>query len=375
METDLTGRASTATPARGSAFRNKPPSVRARRLLTGLMLLAAALMLLVVWPFRTPLFLAAVLAAAFQPLLVRAERRLHGRRRTAGALLTLLVLLVIVLPLGAVAGFLAEQVVSGLAFLRDALGIHSVHDLQSGALPPWAALRLDHLLAMVHLTPARLHEGVARAAATAEAAAPAALAESWRALFHTVVMLIAFYFLLLDGRSLIRWLRTVSPFEAEQTQELIDEFRRVASATLVGTALTALIQGVAAGIGFIIVGLPHPAFFGLLTGLAAFIPAVGTTLVWVPAVVLLALSGHPVGAAVLAAWCLVIVVGAEHVAKPFFLRGQMEMHTGLVFLGLLGGLEVFGLVGIIAGPLVVAFFISLLRLYARDFVAHPPVQA
>jgi len=94
---------------------------------------------------------------------------------------------------------------------------------------------------------------------------------------------------------------------------------------------------------------------------------VGTAIVWIPAVLLLGATGHMTAAIVLGAWCLVFVIGGEHVGKPLLLRGQVEMHTGLVFLSLLGGLEVFGLLGIIIGPLIVSFFLALLRMYRRDF--------
>ena len=103
---------------------------------------------------------------------------------------------------------------------------------------------------------------------------------------------------------------------------------------------------------------------------------------WLPAVAFLWLAGHHGGAILLAVWCLVFVVGAEHVGKPFVLRyvlgGQQEMHTGIVFLALLGGLEMFGLIGLVLGPLVFAFLLAMLRIYERDFRrpdASPPPAA
>jgi predicted PurR-regulated permease PerM len=95
---------------------------------------------------------------------------------------------------------------------------------------------------------------------------------------------------------------------------------------------------------------------------------VGTALVWIPAVLLLVLNGHSGSAIGLGIWCAVGVVGVEHLAKPFILRATSggEMHTGLMFLALLGGLEVFGILGVILGPLIVSFFVSLMRMIERD---------
>jgi len=145
------------------------------------------------------------------------------------------------------------------------------------------------------------------------------------------------------------------------------EFRNVSHASIVGTAVAAVLQGVLMAVGMFIVRVPHALFFGLLTAVASFIPVVGTAIVWVPACIVLAVTGHPTSAIVLAAWSLIFVVGGEHVGKPLLLKGGVEMHTGLVFLSLLGGLEVFGLLGIILGPLIFAFFLSLVRMYRRDF--------
>jgi predicted PurR-regulated permease PerM len=186
--------------------------------------------------------------------------------------------------------------------------------------------------------------------------------------FHTVVMLLAFYFLLTDGRSLIRWLWNVSPLQARQTEELLVEFHRVATGSIVGNVATALLQGAAIAIGFAVFRVPHAIFFGMLTAIASFIPVVGTAIVAVPAIAMLALSGHRGAAVGLAIWYVVFVIGLEHVAKPLILRATSggEMHTGLMFLALLGGLEVFGLLGVILGPLIVSFFVSLMRMIERD---------
>src|SRR5262249_34665734 len=158
---------------------------------------------------------------------------------------------------------------------------------------------------------------------------------------------------------IIDYLRRVSPLEARQTGDLLDEFRAVSRASILGTLIASGFQAVTAFIGYVITGVPHAAFFGPCTLIASFIPVLGRLIVCVPAVVLLWLAGHHGASIVLAVWCLIFVVGAEHVGKPFALRyvlgGQKEMHTGLVFLALLGGLEMFGLIGLVLGPLVFAF--------------------
>ena len=363
------------TPAGRVAPGDRVPAAgqtRAARITFGLLVVVAALLFAwVIWPFRAPLFLAAVLAAVLQRPLGRLAAVLRGRRRTASALLTLGVLFVIVLPLGSIAAFALRESLVGLQYLRDELGVQSVQQLRSGSLPPRAEAMLDRVLQVAHLTRAQVLDGIARVSDSLQAAAPEVLASSGRAAFHTGVMLLALYFLLLDGRRVVEWLWSVSPLQARQTQELMAEFRNVSHASIVGTAVAAVLQGVLMAVGMFIVRVPHALFFGLLTAVASFIPVVGTAIVWVPACIVLAVTGHPTSAIVLAAWSLIFVVGGEHVGKPLLLKGGVEMHTGLVFLGLLGGIAMFGLLGIIAGPLVMAFLLALLRMYERDFLELP----
>src|SRR5919205_4398668 len=122
------------------------PTTRARRTFWALLTLAVALTLYVIWPFRSPLFLAAVLAAAFQPLLARTERLLKGRRRLAGALLTLFVFGAIVAPIASILAFIAQQITQGLTWVRDSLGVQSVGDISLSRVPPHAQDAVDRIL-------------------------------------------------------------------------------------------------------------------------------------------------------------------------------------------------------------------------------------
>ena len=336
-----------------------------------LLLLSVALLLYVAFPFRTPLFLAVVLAAVLHGLNEQLAALLKGRRTVASALMTLAVLLVIVAPFASLVLFISRESMTGLAYLHDTLGLRSMSELRGAQLPGPAQELLDHVLAFLHLTREQVYDGVTRMVGFAQAEMPAIIASGGRAILATVIMLIALYFLLLDGDRVVEWASRVSPLEARQTQELTAELRKVTRATVIGILATAVFQGVAAGLGYLATGIPHAGFFGMLTSLVSFVPGVGTSLVWVPSVASLWLSGHHLSAVLLAIFCLVVVVGAEQVGKPLLMRGQVQMHTGLIFLSLLGGLAMFGLLGILLGPLIVAFFLAMMRIYERDFRAAP----
>ena len=349
----------------------RAPTTRARRTFWALFAVAVALTVYVVWPFRAPLFLAAVLAAAFQSLLARTERLLKGRRRLAGALLTLLVFAAIVAPIASILAFIAQEITQGLTWVRDSLGVQSMGDLSLSRVPPQAQHAIDRILSTLHVSREQVQTFAAKALDYAQAVGPALLGASVGAVASTFIMLAALFFLLVDGRHLIRLLGRVSPLQAAQTEELLKEFANVSSATLVGAALTAVVQAVLATIGFALAHVPQAVFLGIATLVTSFVPVIGTALVWIPAAALLALTGHVTAAIFVAAWCGVLLTAADNVVKPLAMRGKVEMHTGLVFLALLGGITMFGLLGIIAGPLVIAFLLALLRMYERDFAEHP----
>ena len=344
---------------------------RPSRPFIALLLLSVGLLLYVAWPFRTPLFLAVVLAAVLHDPLQRLTAALRGRRTVASAIVTLGVLVLIVAPFASLVAFVTREGMVGLDYLRRTLGVQSVAQLRSARLPE----ALDKALGVLHLTRDQVYDAVDRVVEIVQDATPGIVATGSRAVLATAIMLIALYFLLVEGGRVVEWFWRVSPLSARQTEELTAELRKVTRATVLGIIVTAVFQGVAAGFGYLFAGIPHPGFFGMLTAMVSFVPGVGTSLVWLPAVLSLWFGGHAWAAVLLALFCVVVVVGAEQVGKPLLMRGQVRMHTGLIFLSLLGGLAMFGLLGILLGPLIVAFFLAMMRIYERDFRVSgaPPV--
>jgi predicted PurR-regulated permease PerM len=141
----------------------------------------------------------------------------------------------------------------------------------------------------------------------------------------------------------------------------------VSYAVVASSAITAAVQAIAALVGFFIARVPSPVFFGLVTFFFAFIPAIGAAVVSLFAAALLLVTGHPYMALFLAAWGLVVVGLVDNLVKPLLIRRGLEIHGGIVFFSLIGGLATFGAIGLIVGPLVVAMFLAVMRLYHRDY--------
>jgi predicted PurR-regulated permease PerM len=151
-----------------------------------------------------------------------------------------------------------------------------------------------------------------------------------------------------------------------QTNELLTEFRNVTIGALLGNIINGITQGLIIFLGFFVAGIPHAAFFGIITIFTSLIPLVGSQLVWLPGAIALGMQDRVAAGIGLGVWCTVMVLIVDNGIKPRVLRGKVEFHGGLLLLGFIGGLGVFGLAGLIAGPLVVAFALTLFRIYQRD---------
>jgi predicted PurR-regulated permease PerM len=179
--------------------------------------------------------------------------------------------------------------------------------------------------------------------------------------------MLTMHFILRHWDALTSRAQQTFPLRPEYTRALFAEFRRVGRETLLGTVVTGLAQGAIATIGFWIAGVPEPLFFGAATALASLVPAVGTLLVWVPVGVALILLGHPARGVVELVWGAILIVGlSDYVIRPRLVGGGEEIPSVVTFAALFGGVEVFGLKGLILGPVVVSLAIAVLRLYSEE---------
>ena len=176
------------------------------------------------------------------------------------------------------------------------------------------------------------------------------------------VMIIALYYFLADGPAMIQALMRLSPLDDRYEEQLLREFATVSRAVVVATLLSALAQGILAGIGYFFAGVGSLALLTMLTMLFALIPFIGGAAVWVPCCLWLFLEGRTTAAIVLTVYCAVVVSMADNIIKPLVLQGQSNLHPLLALLSVLGGVKALGPIGIVVGPMVVAFLQALLKM-------------
>lgn len=348
-----------------------PSPEPARRFFFLLLAAATILMALVIRPLASALFLAAVLAGVLWPAHQWVSARLGKRPRLSSAAFVTAVALVLLVPVVAFSTFAIKEGTDGIRYVSQTVRGGGVTALVERLPPPVKGLvqkGLDRLSDEQEQDLAGVvQERVTAQGGKAAAAVGATLSATGSLIFQAVMMLIAFYFLLLQGQALVTWLDELSPLRRGQTRELLAEFKRVSYSVLLSTVITSAVQAVAALGGYLIGRVPHPIFFAGVTFFAAFIPAVGAGAICLAAAGLLFVTGHPYAAGFLAVWGLAVVGLVDNAIKPLLIKGGMQMSGAVVFFALIGGLGAFGGVGLLLGPLVVTLFLSLLRMYQRDF--------
>jgi predicted PurR-regulated permease PerM len=188
-----------------------------------------------------------------------------------------------------------------------------------------------------------------------------------RATLNLLISFFAFYYLLVSGPEEWPKVREYIPFRADIADRLKDRFFSVTRATLLGTMLVAALQGGLVGVGFWLSGLPSPGFWGVVTAIASILPVLGSALVWVPGVGVLLLEGNYGGAALLAFIGGVIASNIDNIIRPMVYKRVSNIHPLITLIGAFAGVQFFGLLGVLLGPLAIAYFFELLRLYQSEY--------
>ncbi|MBI3758358.1 MAG: AI-2E family transporter [Deltaproteobacteria bacterium] len=323
-------------------------------------------------PFLMPLAWAILLAFLFHPALIELDRRIYSRS-TSALIITIIVALGVVLP----AVWLSERLVNEGQTLYG-----TVSDLSTkGSLDRVGAwLRETSLGARLDDTLARhgfkLEDEIKRVVMQSGKitsdyllAHGSSAASNLAGFFlHFGIALLTFFYLLRDGESYYEGLRSLTPLHEEDKAAVFDTLRATLSSVMRGLMLTAVLDGVTIGLGYLVCGVPYWAVLALLTAAAGLLPFGGTTLVWIPVVIYLATTSTWVMAIGLAVWSTIALAIIDNFIKPLAMRQGTGLPTLALFFGLAGGIEAYGPIGIFAGPAVIAIFAALLKVYQRTYV-------
>jgi predicted PurR-regulated permease PerM len=314
-------------------------------------------------PFFSALTWAMFLAFLLYHVNLRLRRRLHGRARAAG-LLTLLTPLVILLPLAALSIEFVAQVSSLVRVLQQRsqeLDIKTFSDLRQF---PWIARANDWLQARTGITADHIQAWVVSGSQQMlQRAASASGSFVLGALGSVVafsIMLCLLFFFLRDGDAMCTRAQALIPLDDARKERLFRRLSDVTRAIVLGTTLTALVQGGLVGIGFAIASLPSPLVFGVLAALLSMLPVGGAAIVWVPAIGWLFYQSHWGFAIFMLIWGLMLT-GVESVLRPYLISGRARISALAIFVGVLGGVPAFGAIGLVVGPVVLSLVLALIE--------------
>ncbi len=330
----------------------------------------ALLAFLVFRYFLAVFTVAASVALLLQPFHRRLKRAVRGRQNLAAGLLVLIATLLILLPIVISVLLLSEQAVQFFDWVKPRLQPEALRELWQETLPQ----RLPFLQGYLRFDEAEASRAASaileRLAAGANSLLQGGLAGATMALFELLIFLMMLFFLLRDGEKLQAELQAISPLSSSQERLIFENLGRTVRGVLQALVLVPIIQGVVAGIGFLIFGVPSPMVWSVTVVMAAFVPILGSPLGWVPAVAWLFFTGETWQWVGLLVYGIVLISGIDNVVKPMVLQGVARIHPLLAFLSILGGLFAFGALGFLIGPVVLSLVLSAIRIY-RD-IARPP---
>lgn len=348
----------------------RPPSPKTRRrALVAVVILSFAAALWVAAPLWVAVLVGVVLAISMQRPYFALATALGARRASWAAGL-------VTVASGAAAA--VASVVIALTFTSELMKVVAHLDAErTGSLAGLLGERGARAIADMGIDTDRLYRWIQGelSAAAAYAATLGAMLVRYTsfAVLGLVVALMTMYYVLLDGPSLARRIERLAPLDPRHTRALLVEAREVGRTAFIGTIATAVVQGLIAGVGYAMLGVPQPVMWGLATALGSFLPVIGTAIVWVPLAGYLLVEGHPVRAVLLAAWGIVAVTSiADYWIRPRIVGSRGHGHPLLTLLALLGGIEVFGLAGLLVAPIVMSVFVAAFRIYEREVTGGPP---
>ncbi len=356
-----------------------PASDPARKFQRGFLLLLVAgisvLFVQMVRDFLLAVFLAAIFAGMSYPLFDRLRTRMGGRENIASITTILLILVGVIVPLAVFMVFVVSESVSMSQAIAD--WIRSEPD-RFGQLREWA-YRLPvvgRLVPESDVLLAKLGDLAGTIGPTVASKLAAFGGATLSFLFQLFVCLYAMFFFLVDGPGLLRQILYYIPLGSAQEDQLLERFISVTRATIKGSLLIGVIQGLLAGLAFWVAGVPAAAFWGTVMVVFSIIPAVGSALVWIPAVAYLFIAGDTTAALGLLAWCALVVSSVDNFLRPLLVGRDARMSDLMILLSTMGGIVLFGALGFIVGPIIAALFVTVWHIYGhafRDWLPEVPV--
>ncbi|MEK7608530.1 MAG: AI-2E family transporter [Patescibacteria group bacterium] len=318
----------------------------------GFLLIIGMASFFVLFPYLGAVILAVTFAIIFHPLFFWLTKMFRGLKPLSALVTVLLVLLIVLVPL----------VIIGVQVFQDAVALYS-HITTNGVTDTLLGLIPDRVQEIISRTSFNINNEVGNLLSGAVKSLGSLFSGTVGILIDFFIFLIIFYYLLKDGEKFRAWVISFSPLSDEYDDEIMGKLKRTVNGVIRGSLVVAIIQGIIAGSGYWVFGVPNAAFWGGVTAISALIPGIGTSLVLIPAILYLFVSGATSGALGLLIWGMVAVGLVDNFLGPKLMNMGSNLHPLLMLMGVIGGISLFGPFGFLIGPLLFSLFFSLLDIY------------
>lgn len=312
----------------------------------------------IISPFISPIMWAIVLSVVFYPVYAFILKRV--KYKPVASVLTLVVIFLLLFGPFSYFSYLLTQEAFALA---DKLKSGNVNLLDSILKHPMVSVVVNKVLIFFHMTEQELYkaiiDGIAKIGKESAGIVRAGFGNIAVGIINFVFMLLSIFFFLEDGPAFIEKVGSFMPFSKRQREKLLGQTKDIVVSTIYGGVIVAVTQGVIGGVAFALLGIPSPVVWGLAMFVSSFIPLVGTFVIWGPAVVYLFFQAQYLKGIILILVGILAISSVDNIVRPLIIRGKMRMPTLAIFFSILGGIKLFGFIGFIMGPLVLALFVSV----------------
>jgi len=329
------------------------------------------LLLKLFWTYMSAIVLAALIGSVFYPLYNWVKKVFRDRESAAALCVTLLLLVILMVPVGWFVGTLSNEAFEFYKRSSSELYVDRIQDIIEHD-PVWAErFRKFGKMTGLVITPDTVEEladAIGKKVGLFLYSQIRSVASNMLSfLVHFFLMMMTIFYLFQDGGRLKTYLIELIPVPREQLEKVADKFQEMGRALIVGNGMSGIIQGLFGGFGFYFFGLGSPFLWGTVITFMAFLPIVGATAVFVPATVILLIQGNMGLAVGYFIYNVTYSSIVEYLVKPRMIGQGMQMNALLVFIGILGGIKLFGILGIIYGPLIITTFLTLAEIYRLEY--------
>lgn len=339
------------------------------------LLCSLALIIGLFWTYMSSIVLALLIASVFYPIYSWVKKLLKGHEIPASLIMIFFIILVLIIPIGWFVSTLSNEAFDFYNKTSNSVSLKQIQQALEGD-SVWAQqVRKIGKMTGLDLTP----ETIERLAASLgkriglflynQISSTASNLLSF--LIHFFLMILTIYYLFRDGTRLKDYLTELIPVPDRQQEKVVNKFREMGKAIIIGNGLSGIIQGILGGFGFFFFGFNSPFLWGTIIAFMAFLPIIGASIIFIPAAIILIIQegvGTGIGFLIYNVFYSAFM---EYLIKPRLIGQGMQMNSLLVFIGIIGGIKLFGILGIIYGPLIITIFLTLAEIYRLEYKAQP----